>query len=676
MMSSLINRYYRSAVSFPSLLKESQIDSIWIYSIFFIFMALILLGCEWRVIHAINIEVSDFAANSLLVQDAKSFKLLVGEYSRVGFNHPGPAIFYVFALGELFLYDWLHIVPSPFSGQLVTMVFINSLWITLIFRLFQKLTESWLFSVFLISLFLLILTGYEYQALLSPWLPFLYILPFATMVFSLANLVHGKLDTLFTFSFSAGYLINGHICFIPIMSVILIFLLFINLWLSRDETYCPRILKKQFIYQNRNKLLFSVIILFIFFLPLILETILYFPGPVPQYIKFGNGNNHHNDQHTFLNCMRFLSQYWGGKMALLQGLILTGYILYSFKTHPHFLREKLNSILIASLIVTFAFFIYIKFGIDKLEYTYVGLFYYSIPTLLITIGIFQLFYPIDITKKKILICGLSILCLMGTYRYIDKPIANENDLKHPEIIDLYNALHVLKSDHRIVLDLKPTVNMWIQLLGVELYAKRRHENFFCINEGWLISYTKAAKCTTEEIVLGAISGNSYTMTADHLDTIEKPVLESLGYLLYRRKPVSPFFKNEIISTENHSLLNHYILYKGWSFDNNKTAVTIKNESHLFFQLEKEFSGSAILDMEGFLSYPYSRKNVKVFVNDKLITEFKLNQSNNKINLIIPIKNTDNRILDVKFLVKSVNFPAHRNKNNFSIVLNSFKIEKY
>jgi hypothetical protein len=44
-------------------------------------------------------EDSDFAANSIAVLQAKHFQLLTGNYSRLGFDHPGPAFLYRGASG-------------------------------------------------------------------------------------------------------------------------------------------------------------------------------------------------------------------------------------------------------------------------------------------------------------------------------------------------------------------------------------------------------------------------------------------------------------------------------------------------------------------------------------------------------------------------------------------------
>ena len=64
-------------------------------------------------------EYWDSAANSLSIIKAKHFAQLYGPYSRYDFHHPGPAFFYVQALGEWLFYDVGHLVPSPFQGQLL-----------------------------------------------------------------------------------------------------------------------------------------------------------------------------------------------------------------------------------------------------------------------------------------------------------------------------------------------------------------------------------------------------------------------------------------------------------------------------------------------------------------------------------------------------------------------------
>src|ERR1017187_9572233 len=78
---------------------------------------LLILALNADVFRKPIIEDGDFAANSLIVQQAKHLHLLVGHYSRWGFHHPGPAYWYLFALGEFLFYDTLHLVPAPRSEE-------------------------------------------------------------------------------------------------------------------------------------------------------------------------------------------------------------------------------------------------------------------------------------------------------------------------------------------------------------------------------------------------------------------------------------------------------------------------------------------------------------------------------------------------------------------------------
>src|ERR1700728_4283784 len=73
-------------------------------------------------------ENADMGADSILIEQARRFSLLVGNYSREHFNHPGPAFLYVQAWGESLFYDALHVVPTPWNGQLIALYGLNALF--------------------------------------------------------------------------------------------------------------------------------------------------------------------------------------------------------------------------------------------------------------------------------------------------------------------------------------------------------------------------------------------------------------------------------------------------------------------------------------------------------------------------------------------------------------------
>ena len=72
----------------------------WVWAVPFTFL-FVLLCVRNRFLFTTRLyEQGDAGANSILIEQAKHFTLLIGNYSREGFNHPGPAYMYVQAFGE------------------------------------------------------------------------------------------------------------------------------------------------------------------------------------------------------------------------------------------------------------------------------------------------------------------------------------------------------------------------------------------------------------------------------------------------------------------------------------------------------------------------------------------------------------------------------------------------
>lgn len=80
---------------------------------------------------------------STQVLAAKDFDLLVGNYSRVGFHHPGPALIYVQAFGEWLFYDVLNLVPIPWNGQAIGILLFNAAMMALALGLIHDWYPSW-----------------------------------------------------------------------------------------------------------------------------------------------------------------------------------------------------------------------------------------------------------------------------------------------------------------------------------------------------------------------------------------------------------------------------------------------------------------------------------------------------------------------------------------------------
>ena len=103
-----------------------------------VLLALLLFNNRQYVFHTSLYEDSDWAADSLLVREAKHGFLVHGHYSRWAFYHPGPALIDTLAAGEALFYDTLHLVPTPYNGQIIALGFVMTLCFSLALAIFAR----------------------------------------------------------------------------------------------------------------------------------------------------------------------------------------------------------------------------------------------------------------------------------------------------------------------------------------------------------------------------------------------------------------------------------------------------------------------------------------------------------------------------------------------------------
>src|ERR1700757_854208 len=76
-------------------------------------------------------EQGDAGANSILIEQARHFTLLVGNYSREHFNHPGPAYMYVQAIGGYLFQNALHLVPTAWNAHMLSVFALDCAFVAL-----------------------------------------------------------------------------------------------------------------------------------------------------------------------------------------------------------------------------------------------------------------------------------------------------------------------------------------------------------------------------------------------------------------------------------------------------------------------------------------------------------------------------------------------------------------
>jgi hypothetical protein len=322
-------------------------------------------------------EQGDEAANSILVNQAVHFHLLVGNYSREGFNHPGPAFLYIQSFGQDLFYSWLHAVPAPFNGQLIALFLLNSAILALTVLVIARHTRSWSTAVLVISVVVL-LTG-STLSWTSAWFPYLYAAPFLLAMLSGVSVAIGALQDLPIFTFAVGLLVHGHVAFIGIMGIYVALVVVAWLILHRNAGGYGTLLQRA-----QKSLIASGAIVLLFALPIAVELGLHWPGQFGQYWHYvhSSSQQHH---HSFAQVATYIGSFWPGGPVVKTLLLLAGVGTASWAvTDPN--RSRRNFVLEALLgvvILTLQMGLYAYKGVDFLNLTYTGYFYYSVPPVIL-----------------------------------------------------------------------------------------------------------------------------------------------------------------------------------------------------------------------------------------------------------------------------------------------------
>ena len=170
-------------------------------------------------------EIWDNAANSLSVLRAKHFAQVYGPYSRWGFYHPGPTLFYVQAFGEWLFHDLLGWTRSPFAGQVLAHALVMSgFFVAALMILANWLPSSRARWWFLCGALVLAVPHFTAMgripsydvlqgpsAFLSPWSAHALVLPFLCLLAAGSSVAAGRGGDLPVLALASGYLLQLHV---------------------------------------------------------------------------------------------------------------------------------------------------------------------------------------------------------------------------------------------------------------------------------------------------------------------------------------------------------------------------------------------------------------------------------------------------------------------------------
>jgi hypothetical protein len=468
-------------------------------------------------------ERGDWAANSIIVEQAKHFDLLVGNYSRVGFSHPGPAYFYVCALGEWLGYDVLGVLPSPYNGQWLATLVLNAALVAAALTVLWTWARSWRALLWYAAVTLAFVALHD-QVFSSTWMPFVYIAPFLLFLTASASVAAGRTAHLWLFTLSGGLLVHGHaeflLLFVPAIAVASLAVL---LYGRRRRAGDPFVVWHW---------LAGAGVVAAFLLPMVLNLGLHWPGEFHKYLTYGN---HHTSTHSLAADLRYTAFFWFPQPVIGLVLVLAGFaaavVMARRQPDPHlrrFLITGLGVVVLAGLL----FLGYIVKGIDQLQ-SYIGYFFWAAPLLflLLLATAAEAWWRHRQTTRiaKRVATALPIAAAAAALAFAAvAPAVPSRPEGLPQVTGVIRALASYSAGRPAVLTLDH--DAWPQMTALLLAGERTGQRVCVRDRSWKFMVTDQLVCTRQDLADGVpvamterpgehlvnvtFGGTTMTMTAD------------------------------------------------------------------------------------------------------------------------------------------------------------------
>jgi hypothetical protein len=341
-------------------------------------------------------ETSDQAVNSILVAQAQHFALLHGNYSREGFFHPGPAYLYVMAAGQWLFHDATHLVPTPWNGQLIAILLLNSALMATV----AWIVHSWSGSVWASSAAVALIIGLaaavdvgvpaviNRDILAANWMPDLYVPTFFAFLVAAASVAAGRSSHLWLLAATGWLLIHGHVEFLFFVPLIGAAAAAAALWPARRAPWSAI---SWFLRHRWPHYTPAVLISIMFALPIAADLILHWPGQFGKYVSYVRSAK--AGHHTVSQAIHYVLWYWAPGpfwVAILVAGVAVVAALAVAKLVPSVAMASdasvpLHRFLLAAMWVcaatTAGMIYYAVRGIDDVKAIYIGFFYWSVPLL-------------------------------------------------------------------------------------------------------------------------------------------------------------------------------------------------------------------------------------------------------------------------------------------------------
>jgi len=338
-------------------------------------------------------ERADMGANSLLIEQARQFTLLVGNYSRKGFNHPGPAFLYVQSWGETLFWALLRVVPTAWNGQLIAVYALNALFAACVVAVSYGWTRSARGA--LAAAAAAACLGAVYPSVFSSdWMPYVYVLPFLAFTVALASVAAGHREDAWIAALTGWFLIHGHAAFLFIVPAMVLVpaalrgLAAVRARWPRPGAGRPAAPRPRRPARGAGRLrtwLPATVISVLFALPLVLQLTLLGDKNFLRYIAYGSSKS--AGGHTAAQVTGFVLWFWWPRANAWAGpvLLTLAAVLLTWRLPPGPVRAFCRSLLLVDALAMALVTVYAVVGVDQIGDHYIGYFSWAAPAVLLLV---------------------------------------------------------------------------------------------------------------------------------------------------------------------------------------------------------------------------------------------------------------------------------------------------
>lgn len=489
----------------------------WVWTVPFAAVLAVLLARNAFLFSTPQYEDADMGANSILIEQARRFTLLVGHYSREMFNHPGPAFLYVQSWGESLFWSVLHVVPAAWNGQLIAVFALTALFAAMVVAVGYGVTGSARTAAACLAA-LLAFAAVVPPVFSSDWMPYVLVMPYLTVVVAMASVAAGNLRDAWIAAVAGWFLINGNVAFLFFVPVLAVGCLVALAWPRRRWLLASA---GSFLATRRRVWIPVATISAAFAFPIVLNTALHWPGEFGKYLTYSS----HQGDNSLRKVVGYTLHFWWPGAASVGWLVpVAAYVvagLLTWRLAPGPARRFCGSLFAFNTLSSAAFLIYAVVAIDELDPMgyFIGYFYWSAPAIMLLIALVALTESVpSLPGLPFLATAAAATAAVVACAFFAAAPQTRTSTDHTDPLSLTTGpdtdpslpagvarMAALAHGRPVVLDLA-SHNAWAPMTGLLVQAERTGVTACVADSYWKFLVTSEFICTPAEVANGVKFG--------------------------------------------------------------------------------------------------------------------------------------------------------------------------